>query len=548
MTGPIRDTTGERIQDAFVESPTRANKTAVETFSSFPPSFNADIAAIVDDVHTSLLVALNQPNFSETVWYDKNNPSLFYVRTSGNDEFGDGYVIFKDAAGNPATPVLANLVQSTNENATHVASLSAGAGVHAAENTLVGGVYNLTPVTLTDGTQSELNLDNKGNLKVSVENTVPTINIGGVDVNNFPAVQLVAGTLPSVTGNDSDGLLAGNAKQEDFLKVGGYDLGSNEYRIAKFSGDNLQVQDQNSNSSLSSLVSLQSTSNTALNSIDAKSKASTSFSRTINTPATNTDFLSGVVSPTAWYDVQTGGYSFGTVSLMGTLATGTIVLEGTNDNTSATGMVIPMRIGNTISVAPVITAVAIPIATTNYEFSIKYRYIRLRIVTASTGNVTAKFYLTPNVSENDHVYVNAGSIAISSGTVTTVTTVGNIAAITPSISAGGFSSHHTLVCAASTNATLVKSTASMIGSISVSNSDVNTFYLKLFNIATAPVVGTTVPAYVYMIPKNTTYNIPIPSYGMRFDAGLSYSTTVNAATADTTAIAAGQAVVNINYV
>ena len=30
MTGPIRDTTGERMQDAFVESPTRANKTAVE--------------------------------------------------------------------------------------------------------------------------------------------------------------------------------------------------------------------------------------------------------------------------------------------------------------------------------------------------------------------------------------------------------------------------------------------------------------------------------------------------------------------------------------
>ena len=30
MTGPIRDTTGERIQDAFVESPTRALKTAVE--------------------------------------------------------------------------------------------------------------------------------------------------------------------------------------------------------------------------------------------------------------------------------------------------------------------------------------------------------------------------------------------------------------------------------------------------------------------------------------------------------------------------------------
>lgn len=36
MTGPIRDTTGERIQDAFVESPTRANKTAVETVAYAP--------------------------------------------------------------------------------------------------------------------------------------------------------------------------------------------------------------------------------------------------------------------------------------------------------------------------------------------------------------------------------------------------------------------------------------------------------------------------------------------------------------------------------
>lgn len=32
MTGPIRNTTGERIHDAFVSSPTRSNKTAVEVF------------------------------------------------------------------------------------------------------------------------------------------------------------------------------------------------------------------------------------------------------------------------------------------------------------------------------------------------------------------------------------------------------------------------------------------------------------------------------------------------------------------------------------
>lgn len=36
MTGPIRDTTGERAQDVFVESPTRSNKTAAEVVVANP--------------------------------------------------------------------------------------------------------------------------------------------------------------------------------------------------------------------------------------------------------------------------------------------------------------------------------------------------------------------------------------------------------------------------------------------------------------------------------------------------------------------------------
>ena len=36
MTGPIRDTTGERIFDAFVESPTRTNQSAVEIAARDP--------------------------------------------------------------------------------------------------------------------------------------------------------------------------------------------------------------------------------------------------------------------------------------------------------------------------------------------------------------------------------------------------------------------------------------------------------------------------------------------------------------------------------
>jgi hypothetical protein len=52
VTGPIRDTFGERAYDVFVESPTRTNKTAVEvsgtlTSSSgpFSPPANSDAIA-----------------------------------------------------------------------------------------------------------------------------------------------------------------------------------------------------------------------------------------------------------------------------------------------------------------------------------------------------------------------------------------------------------------------------------------------------------------------------------------------------------------------
>lgn len=43
MTGPIRNTTGERAHDVFVESPTRPNKTAVEVVISGSSSGSANL-------------------------------------------------------------------------------------------------------------------------------------------------------------------------------------------------------------------------------------------------------------------------------------------------------------------------------------------------------------------------------------------------------------------------------------------------------------------------------------------------------------------------
>jgi len=61
VTGPIRDTFGERAQDAFIESPTRANKTAVEVVGSIttgvgpfdpPPGSDTIVRSVAGAVET----------------------------------------------------------------------------------------------------------------------------------------------------------------------------------------------------------------------------------------------------------------------------------------------------------------------------------------------------------------------------------------------------------------------------------------------------------------------------------------------------------------
>jgi hypothetical protein len=76
MTGPIRDTTGERIQDAFVESPTRANKTAVEVYvgdslkvnSSFSPENLTPFGILKSDSSTSVFESIFNFDKQPLIW------------------------------------------------------------------------------------------------------------------------------------------------------------------------------------------------------------------------------------------------------------------------------------------------------------------------------------------------------------------------------------------------------------------------------------------------------------------------------------------------
>ncbi len=106
------------------------------------------------------------------------------------------------------------------------------------------------------------------------------------------------------------------------------------------------------------------------------------------------------------------------------------------------------------------------------------------------------------------------------------------------------------ISAASTNATSVKATAGNIFSIQAFSIDATPVYLKLYDDSAAPTVGTDTPIKVLLIPGDSvkgngfTYQ---PSRGLSFSNGIAFAITGGIANNDTTAIAASEVVINIDY-
>ena len=153
--------------------------------------------------------------------------------------------------------------------------------------------------------------------------------------------------------------------------------------------------------------------------------------------------------------------------------------------------------------------------------------IRAR-VTWTSGTVTVNGRSSNAINANKIVKLASGSMTI--GAV-------NIALPTPA----------TLSSAATTNATLVKATAGTLYSVTASNVGAAAAFLKVFNLTTAPTVGTSVPLLTIPIAASGIANINFGAQGMRLTAGISYSITNLVTDADVTAIAAAQVKVAISY-
>lgn len=117
---------------------------------------------------------------------------------------------------------------------------------------------------------------------------------------------------------------------------------------------------------------------------------------------------------------------------------------------------------------------------------------------------------------------------------------------TPGPDGAGLKNSRT-ISAATTNATVVKATAGRVYRIIVSNVNAAARYLKLYNKATAPTVGTDVPVITLLLPAASQQQLDLSDLGLDFSAGIGFALTTGVADTDVAAVAANEHVVNILY-
>lgn len=113
-------------------------------------------------------------------------------------------------------------------------------------------------------------------------------------------------------------------------------------------------------------------------------------------------------------------------------------------------------------------------------------------------------------------------------------------------SAGDTATPYKLISANSTNSTLVHAGTTRLASYFVSNQNASARFVKLYDKATAPTVGTDVPKWTIAIPGGSAANLSFAE-PILFVLGLGIGTTTGVADADTGAVAATEVVVNLGY-
>ena len=186
----------------------------------------------------------------------------------------------------------------------------------------------------------------------------------------------------------------------------------------------------------------------------------------------------------------------------------------------------------------------------NALYKLRIRAINGGTAPASTTTMTVAYASVEDYAELT-AEITAGRGQGSSGQAMGVQVLNqptvNINWPTPSSSGGGFGTVGKMKSAATTNATIVRAAATVLGSLEAENRSASIRYLKIYNKATAPTVGTDTPLWTIMLPANSVRNVTIPAFGLRLSAGFALAITAGLYDSDVAAVAADEISLNWSY-
>lgn len=116
----------------------------------------------------------------------------------------------------------------------------------------------------------------------------------------------------------------------------------------------------------------------------------------------------------------------------------------------------------------------------------------------------------------------------------------------PQLTGGSSLDVSRLLSAGTTNATAVKAGPGKLFGWYFYNANAAVRYLKLYDKASAPTVGTDTPKLTIPIPPGAAANVDFGA-GIGFSSGIGLALTTGVADADTAAVAANEIVINLFY-
>lgn len=176
-----------------------------------------------------------------------------------------------------------------------------------------------------------------------------------------------------------------------------------------------------------------------------------------------------------------------------------------------------------------------------------------RMILASDDPAVTALQIIDDWDETDRCKVNivAGQAGITAG-------AGAVAANTPRVTLASddpaitalqnpTTTSRIISAAASTNATSAKASSGRVFAVQGYNASTAARYLKFYNKASAPTVGTDTPVKTIYLPPLTAFALDWPR-GYTFSTGIAYALTTGGADADTGALTAADVLgINVDY-